>query len=86
MRYAVTGAAGFIGSHLVDALLERGAWVRAMDNLATGRRENLRESLDRIEFLEGDIRNTETCRRALSACRDAAPVMMRARGLRPASK
>jgi UDP-N-acetylglucosamine/UDP-N-acetylgalactosamine 4-epimerase len=60
----VTGAAGFIGSHLVDALLERGAKVRALDNLATGRRENLSHCLDRIDFLEGDMRDLATCQRA----------------------
>ncbi|HEY2798057.1 MAG TPA: SDR family oxidoreductase [Thermoanaerobaculia bacterium] len=60
----VTGAAGFIGSHLVDALVERGARVRALDNLATGKRENLSASAGSIEFLEGDLRDAETCRRA----------------------
>jgi nucleoside-diphosphate-sugar epimerase len=63
----VTGGAGFIGSHLVDALLERGARVRVMDNFATGRRENLAHSLERIELIEGDIRDAEACR---SACGD----------------
>ncbi len=71
----VTGAAGFIGSHLVDALLERGARVRALDNLATGRRENLAHCLDRIEFLEGDTRDKETCDRA---CRGATFVFHQA--------
>jgi nucleoside-diphosphate-sugar epimerase len=60
----VTGAAGFIGSHLVDALLARGARVRALDNFSNGRRENLAHCLDRIELLEGDIRDPETCRQA----------------------
>ena len=47
----VTGGAGFIGSHLVDGLLEAGARVRIMDNLATGRKANLAHCLDRIEFM-----------------------------------
>ena len=61
----VTGAAGFIGSHLVDALLERGARVRALDNYSTGDRENLAHCRDRIELIEGDIRDLPTC---LKAC------------------
>jgi len=60
----VTGAAGFIGSHLVDALLERGARVRALDNLSNGRLENLSHCRGQFEFLEGDIRDADTCRRA----------------------
>lgn len=71
----VTGAAGFIGSHLVDALLERGARVRTLDNLVTGKRNNLARCLDRIEFVEGDIRDKETCRRV---CRDVAIVFHQA--------
>ena len=64
-RYLVTGGAGFIGSHLVDALLERGAQVRALDNLSTGRRANLEQALTQIEFIEGDVRDGETVRRAM---------------------
>jgi nucleoside-diphosphate-sugar epimerase len=64
-RYLVTGGAGFIGSHLVDALLERGAQVRALDNLSTGRRANLEQALAQIEFIEGDVRDGETVRRAM---------------------
>ena len=60
----VTGGAGFIGSHLVDGLLAAGARVRVMDNLATGRKENLAHCLDRIEFLQSDIRDFEACSRA----------------------
>jgi nucleoside-diphosphate-sugar epimerase len=60
----VTGGAGFIGSHLVDALLERGARVRVLDNLTSGRRENVAHCLDRIEFVEGDICDLPTCQRA----------------------
>ena len=60
----VTGGAGFIGSHLVDALVARGARVRVLDNLATGHRSNLAAQSDRIEFFEGDIRDLDSCRRA----------------------
>ena len=65
----VTGGAGFIGSHLVDALLERGARVRVLDNFATGKRENLAQCHDRIELIEGDIREVETCRRGCEGVR-----------------
>jgi nucleoside-diphosphate-sugar epimerase len=61
----VTGGAGFIGSHLVDALVERGAKVRVLDNFFTGRRENLAQSLGRIDLVEGDIRDLDAC---LKAC------------------
>lgn len=61
----VTGGAGFIGSHLVEALVARGARVRVLDNLSLGRREWVpREA----EFIEGDIRNLETCMAAVSGC------------------
>ncbi|MEM7583281.1 MAG: NAD-dependent epimerase/dehydratase family protein [Acidobacteriota bacterium] len=60
----VTGGAGFIGSHLVDAAVAAGARVRVLDNLATGRRENLAHLEDEIELLEGDLRDTDVCRRA----------------------
>jgi UDP-glucose 4-epimerase len=54
MRFLVTGGAGFIGSHIVDALLERGDEVHVIDNLATGSRENLAAG---AEFHELDIRD-----------------------------
>jgi nucleoside-diphosphate-sugar epimerase len=63
--YLVTGGAGFIGSHIAEALVERGARVRVLDSLLTGRRENLAHLADRIEFIEGDIRDEETTRRAV---------------------
>ncbi|HYY73592.1 MAG TPA: NAD-dependent epimerase/dehydratase family protein, partial [Solirubrobacterales bacterium] len=56
MRTLVTGGAGFIGSHVVDALLERGDEVVALDNLSTGRRENLDPGLaEGAELIEADI-------------------------------
>ena len=53
----VTGGASFIGSHLVDALVERGAKVRVADNLSSGRLENIKEHVDkeRVEFLQGNL-------------------------------
>jgi len=60
----VTGGAGFIGSHLVDALLDRGARVRVLDDFSTGRKENLSHRTDRLDLIEGDIRDAATCRRA----------------------
>lgn len=60
----VTGGAGFIGSHLVDGLLERGARVRVLDDLSTGHRENLAHVADRVELIVGDIRDTAVCQRA----------------------
>ncbi|MGH9406126.1 MAG: SDR family oxidoreductase [Terriglobia bacterium] len=62
--YLVTGGSGFVGSHVVDELLKRGEKVRALDNLLTGRRENLAHARDRIEFFEWDIRELDKIRPA----------------------
>src|SRR5579884_1389729 len=60
--YLITGVAGFIGSSLARALLARGEQVRGMDNFATGKRENIAEILDRIDFREADINDLEAMR------------------------
>lgn len=70
-RWLVTGSAGFIGSHLLEALLRAGQQVVSLDNFATGHRANLddvrarvgEEAWARHEFIEGDIADPETCRR-----------------------
>ncbi len=61
--YLVTGAAGFIGSAIVRALLERGERVRALDNFATGKRENLAPVIGKIEFHEVDLNDFEKLQR-----------------------
>ena len=65
-RVLVTGGAGFIGSHLVDQLLENDNEVVCLDNFATGNKSNLKDARknSRFHFLEGDIRDLKTCREA----------------------
>ncbi|HEX6692049.1 MAG TPA: SDR family oxidoreductase [Burkholderiales bacterium] len=71
-RWLVTGAAGFIGSHLVEHLLNHGQAVTGLDNFSTGKRQNLvhvkhavgAERWKQFRFLEGDIRSLATCRHA----------------------
>jgi UDP-glucose 4-epimerase len=65
LLYLVTGGAGFIGSHIVDALLERGSQVRVLDNLSTGNLKNLSHVADRIEFIEGDVREAQAVAKAV---------------------
>ena len=64
--YLVTGGAGFIGSNIVHELVKRGERVRVIDNFSTGKRENIAGVLDRIELLEGDLRNPDDVRAAVS--------------------
>lgn len=68
MKYLITGGAGFIGSAIVEELLRRGDYVRVLDNLSTGRIENISEFLSGIEFIEGDIRDFWTVREAVAGC------------------
>jgi UDP-glucose 4-epimerase len=59
MRVLVTGGAGFIGSHLADALIARGDQVVALDNFSTGSTANIKHITKNLEIIDGDIRNTE---------------------------
>jgi UDP-N-acetylglucosamine/UDP-N-acetylgalactosamine 4-epimerase len=81
--WLVTGVAGFIGSNLLEALLQSGATVRGLDNFATGSKKNLEDvrrivgedTWSRFEFIEGDIRDAARC---AHACRGASIVLHQA--------
>lgn len=64
--YLVTGGAGFIGSHIVETLVKRGAHVRVLDNFSTGKRENLQLLNKKIELIEGDIRDRDIVSKAVT--------------------
>jgi UDP-glucose 4-epimerase len=68
MRYLVTGGAGFLGSHLVEALLADGHETVVLDDLSTGRRENIAhlEPTGRLNFVAGTVRNADLVRDCLS--------------------
>ncbi|MDD5306743.1 MAG: SDR family oxidoreductase [Deltaproteobacteria bacterium] len=72
VRFLVTGAAGFIGSNLVERLVADGADVVGLDNFLTGKRENVEAFADRFELVEGDVRDPALCRRL---CRGARYVL-----------
>lgn len=67
MKVLVTGGAGFIGSHLVDGLMESGYEVRVLDNLSAGSLDNVKHWLDneRFEFIKGDMVDLETVKKAI---------------------
>jgi UDP-N-acetylglucosamine 4-epimerase len=77
MKVLVTGGAGFIGSNLCEALLERGHEVICLDNFITGKRENIQEFLGNPKFrlIEGDIRNIDVC---FEACKGVDVVLHQA--------
>jgi UDP-glucose 4-epimerase len=62
--HLITGIAGFIGSSIARALLERGEQVRGIDNLATGKRENIEEIANRIDFREADLLDLDAMKKA----------------------
>jgi UDP-glucose 4-epimerase len=68
-KILVTGGAGFIGSNLTEALLQRGHSVRVLDNFSTGKRENLKfnSAHASLEIMEGDLRDLSTCQKAAQA-------------------
>ena len=65
-RCVVTGGLGFIGSHLVDELLRRGASVRVVDNLSRGTPDNLNQTQGEVEFIRGDLTDPQVAFQALS--------------------
>lgn len=66
--YLVTGGAGFIGSNIVFELVRRGQRIKVLDNFFTGKRENLDGILDKIELVEGDIRDLDLLRKIMKGC------------------
>ena len=66
MKILVTGGAGFIGSHITEYLVQRGDDVTVLDNLNTGRKENLAKINDKINFVNGDIRDSKLLEKLVS--------------------
>lgn len=64
-KYLVTGGAGFIGSNIVEELVRRGGKIRVLDNFITGNRENIKPFMNKIELIEGDIRDAKVVKGAL---------------------
>jgi UDP-glucose 4-epimerase len=64
-RFLVTGGAGFIGSHIVETLVRKGEQVRVLDNFSSGKEENLKSVIDKIELVRADIRSKEDCLKAV---------------------
>lgn len=69
MAILVTGGAGFIGSHLMDALLKKGNEVKCIDNFSSGKREFIEHNIKKgLELIEGDLLNPDDIRKALDGC------------------
>ncbi|MFC1614879.1 SDR family oxidoreductase [Gemmatimonadota bacterium] len=69
MKCLVTGGAGFIGSNLAEYLLAKNWQVKVLDDLSTGKIENLNSIIDKLDFIEGDIRDTALLDKELKDCR-----------------
>jgi UDP-glucose 4-epimerase len=63
-RYLVTGGAGFIGSHIVERLVNDGQDVRVLDDFSSGKRENIEPFASKIDLIEGDLRSVADCAEA----------------------
>lgn len=66
MKALVTGGAGFIGSHISEGLVQKGFEVRVLDDLSSGKKENLSSIIDKIEFIEGSVTDKSTVEKAVS--------------------
>lgn len=64
-KFLVTGGAGFIGSNICRKLVQQGCFVRVVDNLLTGKKNNLADIIDKVEFIQADIGHQETARDAV---------------------
>lgn len=67
-KVLVTGGAGFIGSHLVDALVALQAYVTVLDNFSTGHKDNIAHHGTAITIVNGDIRDMQTCKESMAGC------------------
>ena len=87
MKYAVTGGAGFIGSYIVKNLIRNGHSVKVIDNLHTGKKDNLGKYQKEVDFCEVDIRNYEELKRNLVGIdgifHEAALTIVQDSGLKP---
>jgi len=64
-KFLVTGGAGFIGSNICRKLVQQGCFVRVVDNLLTGKKNNLADIIDKVEFIQADIGHEQTAREAV---------------------
>lgn len=64
-KFLITGGAGFIGSNIAEELIKRGEKVRIIDNFSTGKKENIEEFKDKIELIEGDLRDINDLKKAV---------------------